>query len=90
MSSADSSRISSRKGNFLSQVLGPYDEGNSDPEAIQETFVQQRGFAENNEGETGDIRELQKRGVLDKPISGPAEVSPTDGGNAGSTFYGDT
>ena len=80
----------SRKGLFLSQVLGPYDEGYSDPEAIQETFVQQRGFAENSEGETGDVRELQKRGVLDKPITGPAEVSPKDGGKAGSTFYGDT
>ena len=80
----------SRKGLFLSQVLGAYDEGYSDPEAIQETFVQQRGFAENSEGETGDVRELQKRGVLDKPITGPAEVSPKDGGKAGSTFYGDT
>ena len=37
-----------------------------------------------------DIRELQKRGVLDKPITGPAEVSPKDGGKAGSTFYGDS
>ncbi len=80
----------SRKGNFLSQVLGPYDESYSNPEAIQETFVQQRGFKNNKEGPTGDIRELQKRGVLDKPISGPAEVSPKDAGKTGSTFYGDT
>ena len=32
--------------------------------------------SDNKEGPTGDIRELQQNGVLTKPISGPAEVSP--------------
>ena len=80
----------SRKGQFVSKVFGPTDERFSDPDAVQDTFVQQRGFAMNKEGVTGDIRELQKRGVLEKPISRPAEVSPQgDKTGAGSAFYGD-
>jgi len=79
-----------RKGQFDSHVFGPTDEGYSDPDAVQNTFVQQRGFEMNKEGVTGDVRELQKRGVLDKPISGPAEVSEKgDSQGAGSAFYGD-
>ena len=71
-------------------MFGPTDERFSDPEAVQETFVQQRGFAMNKEGVTGDVRELQKRGILEKPISRPAEVSPQgDKTGAGSAFYGD-
>ena len=77
----------SRKGNFLSKVLGPYGEEYSDSQAIQKTFIQQRGFANNAEGPTGDVRELQKEGVLTKPISGPAEVSPKDAAPTPSSFY---
>ena len=80
----------SRKGQFVSHTFGPTDEAYSDPDAVQDTFVQQRGQKMNRLGETGDTRELQKRGILEKPISGPAEVSPQgDSSGAGSSFYGD-
>ena len=76
--------------------IGPTGESYSDPDAIQETFVQQRGFTENRLGPTGDERSLQKRGVLEGPISTPAEVSPKGGndseneiGSTDSSFYND-
>ena len=78
----------SRKQVFFTKVLGPTDEGLTDPDAIQETFVQQRGFPTNDQGETGDVRELRRKGVLDEPMTRPKEVSekghPT---SAGSAFY---
>jgi hypothetical protein len=77
-----------RKGQFITKVFGPTAENYSDPDAVQTTFVQQRGFAENKLGTTGDVRDLQKSGVLDAPITGPAEVSPLgDPDNVGSSFY---
>ena len=76
-----------RLGQFSAITFGPTDESYSDPDAVQKIFVQQRGFRENQEGVTGDIRELQKRGVLTKPISGPQKVTPLDAGPAGSAFY---
>ena len=80
----------SRRGNFISKVFGPTSDIYSDPEAIQETFVQQRGFEENRLGKTADIRALQKNGVLDKPITKPKEVSKYgDETGVGSSFYGD-
>ena len=81
----------SRKGQFLSKPFGPTDESYSDPDAVQDTFVQQRGRPQNRLGMTGDVRALQKKGVLDKPISEkPAEVSSKgDQTGAGSAFYGD-
>jgi hypothetical protein len=80
----------SRKGQFISKVFGPTSETYSDDDAVQETFVQQRGFENNRLGKTGDVRDLRKNGILDDPISGPKEVSKK-GGNAraGSSFYGD-
>ena len=81
----------SRKGQFTSKIFGPTSEWFSDPDAVQNTFVQQRGFAENRLGKTGDIRALQENGVLDQPISGPAEVSPSgDPDSVGSAFYDET
>lgn len=78
----------SRKGQFISKVFGPTSEDYSDPDAVQTTYVQQRGFAENRLGITGDVRDLQKKGVLDAPLTGPAEVSPNgDPGGVGSSFY---
>ena len=78
----------SRKGQFISKVFGPTDEMNSDSDAIQNTFVQQRGLPSNRLGETADSRDLQKKGVLEKPISGPSEVSSKgDSTGAGSSFY---
>ena len=79
-----------RKEQFVTHVIGPTDEKYSDEDAVQETFVQQRGFGTNKEGETGDIRDLQKRNVLEKSISGPQEVSPKGSdSDAGSSFYDD-
>lgn len=79
-----------RKGLINKKPIGPTDEGYGDSDATQKTFVQQRGFAENKEGETGDIRALQKQGKVDPPTEEPAEVSPK-GDNSGisSSFYGD-
>jgi len=77
-----------RKGLFETHVFGPTDESYSDPDAVQENFYQQRGYKTNHEGVTGDIRELQKDGVLDKPLTGPKSVSEKKGGKAGSVFYG--
>ena len=68
-----------RMGQINKEPLGPTDESYSDEDAIQTTFVQQRGFAENAEGPTGDVRSLQEKEVVTKPISGPAEVSPEGG-----------
>ena len=80
----------SRKGNFISKVFGPTSDRYSDPDAVQDTFVQQRGEEKNRLGKTADIRDLQKNGVLEKPITGPKEVSTKgDSTGAGSTFYGD-
>jgi len=78
----------SRKGQFLSKVFGPTSERYSDSDAVQDTFVQQRGFEKNNLGKTGDVRALQQNEVLDAPITGPAEVSPSgDPDSVGSSFY---
>jgi len=61
---------------------------NSDGDAVQKTFVQQRGVSANRLGETADKRDLQTKGVLTEPISGPAEVSERgDSTGAGSSFY---
>ena len=69
----------SRKGQFVARIFGPTDESYSDPDAVQITFVQQRGFAYNKLGKTGDKRSLQVKGTLTPPITGPAEVSPQGG-----------
>jgi len=77
-----------RKGQMSQTPHGPTFEEYTDDGAVQDTFVQQRGFEENRLGETGDIRSLQQKGVLTAPISGPAEVSSKgDETGAGSSFY---
>lgn len=77
-----------RKDQFLSKVFGPTSEEYTDNDAVQDTFVQQRGFKENKLGPTGDVRDLRKNGVLDAPISGPKEVSSKgDTTSVGSSFY---
>ena len=79
-----------RKEQFLSKIFGPTSEEYLDDDAVQETFVQQRGFKNNKLGATGDVRDLQKNGVLESPISGPKEVSPQgDNTRVGSSFYDD-
>lgn len=83
----------SRRDNFVAKIFGPTSNVYTDKDAIQDTFVQQRGLRENRQGETGDRRDLIEQGVLEPPISGPAEVSPRSfvtGSNAGSSFYDET
>ena len=67
--------------------IGPTSEGNTDVDAIQTKFEQQRGTTES------DKRQLREDGVLPEPISGPKKVAP-DGteksiNGIGSSFYGD-
>jgi hypothetical protein len=85
------SGIQTRKDVFSTKAIGPTSEGLSDEDAVQETFVQQRGFAENQEGPTGDQRDLVKKGVLEPPLpSEPAEVSKRGTtGDVGNGFYGE-
>lgn len=61
---------------FNAPIIGPTDISRPEPDAVQTTFYQQRGQANNAEGATGDKRELQVETVLDKPITGAKEVSP--------------
>ena len=78
----------SRKDLFLAKIFGPTSESYTDEDAVQDTFVQQRGFSENRLGPTADVRDLRKTGVLDSPISGPKEVSSRgDTTKVGSSFY---
>jgi len=86
-----------RKGLIDFIPHGPTSIYYNDPDAVQETFVQQRGFKKNAEGLTGDVRSLQVEGKVDKPISGPAQVSPKGGnqskdefGLRDSAFYSDS
>ena len=77
-----------RNGQFNANVIGPTDEAYTDPDAVQNTFVQQRGQSENKLGPTADIRDLQRNGVLEPPISGPREVSRAGQGDTpNSAFY---
>ena len=76
-----------REGQISKTPNGPTDEQYTDKGAVQETFAQQRGFAENQLGKTDDVRSLQAKGVLTKPITGPAEVSEK-GGNGSKDEIG--
>jgi hypothetical protein len=62
----------------VSKVFGPTSETHTDADAVQKDFYQQRGFESNDEGGTGDMRDLVRKGVLDPPISGPAKVKADD------------
>jgi len=78
-----------RFGQFDAPVVGPTDYKHTDPDAVQNKFVQQRGEAFDAEGKpTGDFRELIKNGALDPAMSGPKEVSEKgDKEDVGSSFY---
>jgi hypothetical protein len=80
----------SRQSNFVSKVFGPTSEEHTDADAIQSDFYQQRGFAVNDEGGTGDTRDLVRRGVLDPPISGPAKVKSGGETPEDASFYDET
>jgi len=78
-----------REGLFNAPTFGPTDISRTDSDAVQDTFVQQRGEElDKNGNPTGDKRELVQNGVLDSPLTGPKEVSSKgDLTNAGSSFY---
>jgi hypothetical protein len=80
-----------RKGLIDKEPHGPTDEGYypGDPDAIQRTFIQQRGFAEVDGEATGDKRALIEQGKLQLPPEpAPAEVSPKGSpGEISSSFY---
>jgi len=80
-----------RRGLIDMKPIGPTDESHTDDDAVQTEFVQQRGQEENKLGPTNDVRQLQKDGKLDAPISGPHEVSneATEVATTDSAFYGD-
>lgn len=75
-----------REGLIERAVQGPAAQTLDTEKSAQDTFVQQRGAATNELGQTADRRELQADGKLDAPITGPNKVSP-DG--VSSSFYGD-
>mgnify|MGYP000940733589 CR=1 FL=1 len=77
-----------REGQFkINKIIGPTSREFTDDDAIKKDFYQQRGFESNEEGETKDIRDLQKEELLGKPISGPAKVSKEADTNDLSSFY---
>lgn len=79
-----------RKGQIDFKFHGPTDESDSTDDAVQKTFTQQRGNAVNREGETGDVRALEKQGKVEKIEENVVEVSPRgDESNISSSFYGD-
>lgn len=68
--------VRARQGTFAQKDLhGPLGEQFTDPGANQDIFVQQRGLAENRFGATADVHDLQRRGVLEPPLTGQREVS---------------
>lgn len=81
--------LKSREGLFKAPTLGPTDISRPEPDAVQKEFHQQRGEALDNEGNpTGDKRDLVENGVLEKPLTGPKEVSANgDPSEVGSAFY---
>jgi len=81
--------IKSREGLFVAPLLGPTDIRYTDADAVQTEFEQQRGeFIDANGELTGDKRDLVENGTLDKPLTGPKEVSQRgEPSRKGSSFY---
>lgn len=78
-----------RMGNFVTSLKGPTDETYSDEDAIQDEFFQQRGYTDNQEGPTGDLRDLQAQGILDAPLTGPSQITHVSGSSAKPGFDDD-
>lgn len=83
--------VKARQGLINFPLKGPTSQRYSDVDAVQTTYVQQRGQTENRLGPTADVRDLQKNGTLDAPLTGPKEVSPQGVAESqpsvGSAFY---
>lgn len=80
--------VQARKGIIDNATNGPSSEEDTDSDAVQSEFVQQRGYAENKLGETADKRQLVEDGKLDPGLTGPKEVTK-QGVEPTSFFYGD-
>ena len=70
-----------RKGQIFTKPLGPTEEIYSDPEAIRDTFEQQRGDASK-----GDKRELVSQGKVDDTTHVKQQIKKD---TISSSFYGD-
>ena len=70
-----------RKGLIDKEPFGPTEEVYIDDNAVQETFIQQRGQR------AEDKRQLVADGVMEAPIAEPQTVKKTSGSK--SSFYGD-
>lgn len=79
--------VQARVGQIDAPQIGPSDIAYSDPDAVQKEFEQTRGNKEINGQATGDRRDLQDNGVLEKPVTGPNRI--IEDGPKGSDFYGD-
>lgn len=81
--------VKAREGLFAAPIIGPTDIRYTDVDAVQTEFHQQRGETVDENGDpTGDKRDLVSNGVLEKPLTGPKEVSERgDSTGAGSSFY---
>jgi len=80
--------IQARKGQINKIPHGPTRRDLNDPDAIQETFEQQRGFKTFSDGTaTGDKRVLIEDGTLEQPIDSPQKVNKSTSNK--SSFYGD-
>ena len=80
--------VQARRGVIDNAANGPSSEEDTDSDAVQSDFVQQRGYSENRLGETADKRQLVEDGKLDPGLTGPKEVTP-QGDESTSYFYGD-
>jgi hypothetical protein len=70
-------------------IMGPTDIKYSDNDAVQDKFIQKRGYSSNEEGDTGDSRALIESGILEKNVDKPQKVAP-EGDNFGrNAFYGE-
>lgn len=79
-----------RESQFKAPLHGPTDISHLDDDAIQHHFEQQRGQSETSNGETGDVRELQRDEVLESPLTGTKKISyKGDSRGKVSSFYGD-
>lgn len=79
-----------RESLFKAKIVGPTDRMFTDTDAVQTTFHQQRGFAENANGPTADRRELVENGLLEPLPTKPAGVSEKgDSVGSGNAFYGE-
>ena len=76
-----------RLEHIIKTALGPTSEGYLESDAIQTLFEQQRGTT------PSDVRQLQKDGILEAPLSGTNKVAPDNTKKSingiGSSFYGD-